>query len=117
MRLKFTLQVLQGEFLCSVFKIEGKYQFVVIEIDAVDKIVNQALASIKIVNVGVAEFLDVRNDMLLGDLRTLQLLQTDCRFKLLLTLLQFVKALLGGGCENSLLDRIKHILNMLLDLF
>ena len=110
-RTQFFFQFPQRYLFCPVLEVKYKDDFVIEEINAVYKPVDQTLSALQIVGIDVAETGDPKCDMLFCDFGALQFFAHYGDLQFLLCRFQFVEPLFCRFVEDALLNGVEHILD------
>ena len=98
------LYIVERDGFCAVFVVESDDHLVVMQVDGIDKNVNQPLAVILSVDVQLTELVQPEGDKLRADPRLRNLLIGDLDFQIFLGTFQFFETAFRGLSEDAHLD-------------
>ncbi|MCL1834997.1 MAG: hypothetical protein FWG48_02450 [Oscillospiraceae bacterium] len=100
----------------AVLVVEYYQHFIIVNVDAVQKNVDQPLLLFCVVEIGFCEFADPKLDLLLAQYRTLNAFFSDIDFNFFLFLLQLQERFFCSSSNDPLLDRVHYVVYFPLDL-
>ena len=109
--LGISFYIIERNGFCAILVVEGDHHFIIVQVDGVDKYIDEPLPVILSIDVQFAEFVQPEGDELGADSGLCQLFVGDLDFQILLRAFQFFQTALCGFGEDAHLDCIQDILD------